>query len=46
MLREEAMDMELGAQRYDSFTRKASTAKSFHMSRGSAWTRRPPCTCG
>ncbi len=34
MLREEAMDMELGAQRYDSFTRKASTAKSFHMSRG------------
>ncbi len=29
MLREEALDMEMGAQRYDAYTRKANTTKSY-----------------
>ncbi len=33
MLREEAVDMEMGAQRYDSYSRKASTSKLFTASR-------------
>jgi Ca-activated chloride channel homolog len=30
MLREEAIDMSLGAERYDSYARKSSTSKVFH----------------
>ncbi|NDJ85617.1 MAG: VWA domain-containing protein [Chloroflexi bacterium] len=33
MLREEAVDMELGAQRYDAYTRKTSTSKIFSVRR-------------
>lgn len=33
MLREEALDMELGASRYDSHARKAATTKSFYAAR-------------
>lgn len=32
MLREEAIDMDIGAERYDSYTRKTSTTSSHHTS--------------
>lgn len=35
MLREEAVDMELGSERYDSYTRKTTTTKSFFSERTS-----------
>ncbi len=35
MLREEAVDMELGARRYDSYSRKSSAAKSHYAMRDS-----------
>jgi Ca-activated chloride channel family protein len=36
MLREEAVDMEMGARRYDAYARKTGTSKVFHANRHAA----------